>query len=101
MPQARPYQTDTPLNRVVDMISPESRSAAALKGAGQETWFALADTVAKQDSANWPDDVRPAIEAFKQFAEIIQSGDPSAALSLYGPHGEYMIAAIPAWLDQS
>jgi hypothetical protein len=101
MPQARPYQTDTPLNRVVDMLSPESRSAAALRGASEATWLSLANELAKQDSAHWPADMKPAIEAFKQFAEVIQSGDRTNASSLYGPHGEYMIAAVPAWLDQS
>jgi len=101
MPQARPYQTDTPLNRVVDMLSPESRSAAALRDASEATWFALANELAKQDSARWPADMKPAVEAFKQFAEVIQSGDRTSASSLYGPHGEYMIAAVPAWLDQS
>ena len=101
MPQARPYQVHTPLNRVVDMISPESRSATALKRGTDADWLLLADTLLRQDTSQWPDDTRPVIEAFKAFADQIHNGDRAAAQALYVPHGEYMIAAIHAWLNRA
>lgn len=101
MPQARPYQVHTPLNRVVDMISPESRSATALKRGADADWLLLADTLRRQDTSQWPDDTRPVIEAFKAFADQIHNGDRAAAQALYVPHGEYMIAAIHAWLNRA
>ncbi len=98
MPKARPYRMDTPLNRVVDMISPESRSAVAMRDAPRAKWLELAGILQRQDTSTWPKDLRPVIKAFKHFGEIIVSDDRAAASALYIPHGEYMIAAIPAWL---
>ena len=98
MPKARPYQVNTPLNRIVDYISPESRSAASLQRASPADWEALSRSVLEQDVSHWPDDTRPVMEAFKCFAQCIDNDDATAAATLYVPHGEYMIAAIPAWL---
>ena len=98
MPQARPYQIDTPLNRVVDFVAPESLSARRL---GRDvSWQTFVSRVSKQNPKLWPEDVRPAIEGLQAFARALDSAqlDEAAALELCVPYGEYMLAPIYRWL---
>ena len=44
MPQARPYDCDTPLNRVVDFLSPESLPARALRSSESSELERLVET---------------------------------------------------------
>ena len=100
MPQARPYQVNTPLNRVVDFIAPESLSARLL---GESvSWSDFSSIVVAQDVAHWPQDIRPAIEGLKAFAKALESGEMNEekALEMYAPHGEYMLAPVYRWLVQ-
>jgi hexosaminidase len=98
MPKSRPYQVDTPLNRVIDFIAPESRSAVQLGKDSDIAWQHLARQVLDQDLTQWPEDTQPVLEAFQTFANHILAGNREAAKALYQPFGEYLIAAIPAWL---
>lgn len=100
MPQARPYQVDTPLNRVVDFIAPESLSARAL--GTSIPWADFVAMVEAQNPQSWPEDVRPAIEGLKSFAAALKSEllTESQARALYVPHGEFMLAPVYCWIRQ-
>ncbi len=104
MPQARPYQADTPLNRVVDFLSPESLHARRLMSAADldgeaAAWAAL-------DARDWPADMQEAIAALKLVGELVLAHLRSGAKvddqleRLYRPCGEYMVAAIPPLLQR-
>ena len=98
MPQARPYQVDTPLNRVVDYVAPESLSARRL---GLEiSWDTFVAIIEEQNARLWPEDVRVAVEGLQTFAAAIKTGDltRAQALELYVPYGEYMLAPVYIWL---
>lgn len=98
MPQARPYQVTTPLNRVVDLIAPESYSARHLpEGDGWQTFI---ERVFEQQVERWPQDVQPAIEGLQTFARHLQSGDmdQARAEALYVPYGEFMLAPVYIWM---
>ncbi len=112
MPQARPYQVHTPLNRVVDYISPESLTARRLlqlEGAEVrnlcEEWRAI-------QPDTWPRDAQAAAHTLKQLGEwmvtVLNQGIAAHSpaqletwrqelLAMYRPQGEYMVAAVP-WL---
>ena len=102
MPLARPYRIDTPLDRVIDLISPESLSARALRRADVVGWRDFAGLVLKEAVSDWPDDVQPAIEGLRDFALAILDGslDAESAERLYRPYGDYMLAPIHAWLSR-
>ncbi|NKC00781.1 MAG: family 20 glycosylhydrolase [Pseudomonadales bacterium] len=100
MPQARPYQVDTPLDRVIDFISPESLSARALRDADEATWLLFAKSVLAEDVGAWPEDVQAAITGLQEFAQLIVAGtlDTEKADAYYSPYGEFMLAPVHAWL---
>ncbi len=114
MPQARPYGVQTPLNRVVDFISPESLSARALSAGTWSQWQTCARFWITIEVESFPEDTRAALDALVQVGQMIlgQSSEPrfsesfngAELLDLYGPHnGEYMLAVIPsllAWLSE-
>ena len=101
MPQARPYDTTTPLTRIVDFISPESLAARSLLQLSDDQLRSNALAWCNLAVADWPADVRSAIEQLVQLGEAVRArldGELSgaqfdaAASGLYGPHGEYLLA---------
>jgi hexosaminidase len=102
MPQARPYRVDTRLDRLIDVISPESLKARALKRSSLEDWQDFARLLAKLDINEWPDDVQKAIGGLQEFGRAILGNglDVETAEALYGPHGDYMLAPVHAWLSR-
>ncbi len=101
MPQARPYKVDTPLDRAVDLIAPESLSARALADADDATWQRLAAEWTAVCTQDWPEDVQPAIDGLGQFGRFIKTPGESveSAWDYYGPHGEFVLAVVPAWIN--
>jgi hypothetical protein len=103
MPQSRPYRVDTPLDRIVDLISPESLSARRLRDLDTDDLTRVCATWAAIEPATWPEDVRPAVAALAEVGRRMAGWnaagpdpDLEAALQqLYGPHGEYMVAPVP------
>jgi len=118
MPQARPYDAQTPLNRIVDFISPESLAARALRGQHKQQLLAVCRSWQLLDAAAWPQDVQAAIAGLRRVGELMvaalseaQDGEPvqapdalrAALLDEYQPQGEYMVAVVPwllSWLDR-
>ena len=102
MPQARPYRVDTPLDRLIDLISPESLKARALRQSSPDDWHEFASLLANQDVSQWPDDVQEAIGALKDFALAMMGNrlDAEAAEALSGPYGDYVLAPVHAWLSR-
>jgi hypothetical protein len=121
MPQARPYDADTPLDRVVDALFPESLPARRVARLCQRHFEGDTGAVAGildcalawQDLGPRPDcpaDVAPALELLCRVGEAVVDVlegcmAPSAALSLLEtaarPQGEYLIAVVPplrSWL---
>lgn len=100
MPQARPYRVDTPLDRVIDFISPESLSARALRNADEATWLSFAEDVLAEDVGAWPEDVQMAVVGLQEFAQLMVDGtlDTKTAVEFYRPFGEFMLAPVHAWL---
>ena len=109
MPQARPYDTTTPLDRVVDHLPAESHAARAI---ARLPWPQLVSEAAIWQTAldhPWPDDVSAAMvalaavgECVTAFAagEVTQAQAEQALLSLYQPCGELMVAVIPPVLQR-
>lgn len=112
MPQARPYQCDTPLNRVVDYISPESLAARGLADKSEAELSDLFKQWQASVKQHWPEDVAPAVRHLAEVAVLMLSyfsGDieeqslVDALTEAYQPSGEYMLAPVPAllsWLSQ-
>ena len=121
MPQARPYDADTPLDRVVDALFPESlpaRRVARLcqrhsEGDSGAVAGILECALAWQALGPWPDcpaDVAPALDLLCRVGEAVVDVlegcmAPSDALTLLEtaakPQGEYLIAVVPplrSWL---
>ncbi|MEM7096697.1 MAG: family 20 glycosylhydrolase [Pseudomonadota bacterium] len=107
MPQARPYDTQTPLNRIVDFISPESLTARRLVSASDENLAIQAQRWRALEVEAWPQDIQAAIASLKVIGEQLV-GFYSGAVALedvraelqaaYQPQGEYMVAVIPGLL---
>lgn len=106
MPQARPYDCDTPLNRVVDFLSPESLPARALRSSESRELERLVAAWTRLEDESWPEDVRAPVSALVRVGRLLerhlQTGeDVRGELgALYVPHGEYMVAAIPPLLER-
>jgi hexosaminidase len=107
MPKARPYAVTTPLDKVVDMLLPESMAArrlddltlAASANRVQELLLGLGDQTVVEELV-------PAIEALHRGAAIVASyagGDATRDATLAGlealdkPYGEYMAAPLVRW----
>lgn len=102
MPQARPYDADTPLNRPVDQLPPESLAARVVLG---EDDAALAQRCRRWQQASAPTDgeLQPVIEAIRAACGVVlecldgarSRADAVEALqALYRPYGEYMPAVV-------
>jgi hexosaminidase len=116
MPQARPYDVHSELDRVVDFIAPESLSALTLDGASEDELRRCCHGWVEQDPTHWPNDVAAAIAAMSDVGAIMldvldkQTLDQSEVESsverlhaCYTPRGEYMLAVVPpliAWLHR-
>lgn len=122
MPQARPYNLDSPLNRVVDALPPEAVGVRQLEAVLHGE--ALGDARARQALgdlaaawANLPERAGPAelAVAARRLADLgriilaVLDGRTSAAAARSSvseagePMGEYLLAAVPllgAWLER-
>ena len=104
MPQARPYDTTTALDRVVDVISPESLSARRLKNVSWDDWLARAEKWAAIAISDYPPDTQDAMGALVSLGQGLlidgQQLDKAKIDQCYGPHqGETLLAVVP-WLLQ-
>ena len=123
MPQARPYHVDSPLNRVVDGLLPESLAARDLAGICERASAGnaaargeLADLAQRWRGFAARTDCLPELAASaaqlsaagEHLARYLR-GELSAAATLAelqrldAPHGEYYLAALPVlcgWLQR-
>ncbi len=95
---ARPYDTGAPLNRIVDLIPPESlasRQAEADLAAGAPMQDWIAGWRAQRDAlAAHPEllaELGPASEALATIAEVVAGQEHAAPAALAGPFGEYLL----------
>lgn len=112
MPQARPYDTTTRLRRVVDFLPPESLPARSLASADGDELQQLAKQWSQLEPLDWPQDMHAAVAALRTvglsmadfFREDIDTEMlRQSLLKQHGPHGEYMLAVVPAilvWLSR-
>lgn len=107
MPKARPYQVDTPLNRVADFLLPESMAARRLN---EQDLVQGADRVVQlynqAQHEKLPQELCDAVEALLQGAEVVLAASAASisnaeALtrlqSLDVPYGEYIAAPLHYW----
>ena len=114
MPQARPYDVHTPLNKVVDFLAPESLPARELAKLPRAALLRSVTEWQQLQLEDWPEDVVPVLAALKEIAGIMAAlpADPDlrqirstqAQLeALYKPYGEYLPAVVPGllkWLER-
>ena len=107
MPKARPYQVDTPLNRVADFLPPESLAARRL----DELTLPDSATRVKDLMAGWPDDkpkgeLSAVLAALAQGADVLLSLESDACTLVDARHrlsaldvsyGEYVAAPLTYW----
>ncbi len=102
MPQARPYDADTPLNRPVDLLPPESLAARVVL---DDDDAALAERCRRwrQVAAPAEAELQPVVEAIRKACGLVleclngalpRSDAREALRALYRPYGEYMPAVI-------
>lgn len=107
MPKARPYQADTPLNRVADFLLPESMAARRLAALSP---FAAAHRVKQLQSGradrSQDGDWQPCLSALSQGADVLLGLEqnkislPQAQERLHAlaiPYGEYIAAPLIHW----
>ncbi|MEZ5595511.1 MAG: family 20 glycosylhydrolase [Pseudomonadales bacterium] len=104
MPQARPYTLDTPLNRVVDFLLPESlalRAIAALDDDALRHWCAR--LIGNTTKAALPADIQGVIGALREGlgialdalnGQLSREDARQRLMERYRPCGEYMPAAL-------
>ncbi|MCZ6618019.1 MAG: family 20 glycosylhydrolase [Gammaproteobacteria bacterium] len=118
MPQSRPYDADTPLDRIVDGLLPESfiarevnelservadgdEEAMSVLGDLARSWMLLS---ARPDC---PEELAPLAESLAEVAGIVldvlqgKTIDESVLQRAGRPHGEYLLAIVPGlsrWL---
>lgn len=107
MPKARPYNLETPLNRVVDMLPPESIAARRLDELGLvASANRVRELLAPLRDQQVPEELASPLHALGRGAGIIRSyvsGDLSRDETLRGldgldrPYGEYMVAPLVRW----
>lgn len=102
MPQARPYNTATELNRIADFLAPESHTAKRMQGWDFERWQQAATAWSMLDASSFPVDIQPAIAELGTVGAILANSRGFAELgrkidyfeSAYTPRGEYMLAPV-------
>ena len=102
MPQARPYKTTTELNRVVDVMSPESLSARRMKNVSWDDWLSSAEKWTAISMSDYPADIQDAMAALIRLGQTLlrdgQHLNRATVNECYGPHqGETVLAVVP-WL---
>lgn len=102
MPQARPYKTTTELNRVVDVMSPESLSARRMKNVSWDDWLSSAQKWTAISMSDYPADIQDAMAALIRLGHTLlrdgQHLNKATVNECYGPHqGETVLAVVP-WL---
>jgi hexosaminidase len=121
MPQARPYDADTPLNRPVDFLPPESLVTGTLLSAieGEMAGDASARQRLRELAAGWqalpadpPEELAAAAAALRELGACLLglldgALAPAAARAQFRqaarPRGEYLLAPAPlllVWLDR-
>ncbi len=117
MPQARPYQVDTPLNRVIDYLLPESPSAAGLLDWLRSTGRAERESRWGQwrslgQSVHLLAELQPLADNLNALATILfdfESASLSAGATLDAlqrlrePQGDYLLAVVEPlaqWLHE-
>jgi len=110
MPQARPYTTQTTLDRAIDYLCPESLPALSMRQIPvEELASACQRWRAVSGSHDAPDDVLPVLRAIAAGADLMLdclAGDLSREegrrrlLQLHRPHGEYMPAVLLVLADR-
>ena len=107
MPKARPYQADTPLDRVADFLPPESMAARRL----DELTLLDSATRVKDLMAGWPDgkpkgELSTVLAALEQGADVLLSLESDACTladarqrlsALDVSYGEYIAAPLTYW----
>ena len=101
--EPRPYDADTPLNRLVDRLPPESlasRRAEADLAAGQDMrrwitgWRAQRDAL--DDHPALRAELGAASDALAALADIVAGESDAPATPLAGPFGEYLLPVAHA-----
>ena len=110
MPQARPYTTESTLDRAVDFLLPESLSAlAVLELPDAELVRACQRWRAFSVSNRVTEDVLPVFGAIGDGAgvmldylagSLVKTDARSRLLQLFRPHGEYMPAVLLVLADR-
>ncbi len=116
MPQARPYDATTSLDRVVDFIAPESLVAKALEAESAAQLRGRCEAWSTLQPQSWPQDMQAAISSLSEVGIAVldlldqtQTPQQTAAVckerlrSHYVPRGEYMLAVVPPllnWIDR-
>lgn len=104
MPQARPYTLSSPLNDIVDLISPESLTAYQMREASWSQWRQQAEKWRELKSARLDAELPESIAALRRFGGLLadqgQTADQASVEACYGPHdGELMLAVVPSFLS--
>ena len=112
MPQSRPYHVDTPLNRPVDALLPESFAArgfvADLQHSGARVRETCLRLLAVVEAGGFADELEKPIEQLGNALTVVlgvldgslKSTDARRALRTAGlPQGEYIVAIVPGLLD--
>ena len=112
MPISRPYDMASPLDRVVDFLTPESIDARKIRGLkDRESLLILMNLWASQKPDDWPEDMWQPVEALGLVAGFVIAYLTNVATKaetverlagLYVPYGEYMLGGIPpimGWLE--
>ena len=96
--EPRPYDTTTPLDRIVDRIPPESlasrRAEADLAaGAPMSTWIDgwRRQQLALAQHPQLHEELRDASDALARIADIVAGDSDTDASALAGPFGEYVL----------
>ena len=111
MPQARPYGVNTPLDKVIDFIMPESMAARRLATSLDADALSQLKVDCQAQALNfpWPEEVQGALDVLVDACDLMLKwlGGELAAeecqaqlLALYQPRGEFMVAVIPHFIDQ-
>ena len=110
MPQARPYDANTPLNHVIDFIMPESMAARRLAAVIEIKVISQLKDHCQTQALDfpWPEEVQGALDVLVEACDLMLkffSGELNAEdsqaqlLALYTPRGEFMVAVIPHFID--
>ena len=96
--EERPYNTRTPLSRIVDRIPPESLASRRVEadlaaGASMQRWISgwKRQRTALDDHPALLPELRAAADALVEIAAIVSGDSDADATPLAGPFGEYLL----------